>query len=161
MQQEQDLALQKLARYAAHSSIKGSSFNRNALLKPLDIILRELDSCTHPDDMKEIAYIRAGTKEFIFAHLARIAGDGHKPGKTKQSKVNQFVDLFFDEVLNGEYQGKINKLLAREKLVRAAYLFWVREAWGEIFVARGKAKDAASATDAIEQQGDEIDDEEA
>jgi len=66
------------------------------------------------------------------------------------------VDIFFDEVLEDEYQGKVNKLLSREKLIRAAYLFWVREAWGEIFVARGKAKDAASATDEIEHLEEEM-----
>ena len=49
MQESQELPLQQLAVYAAHNSIKGSSFKRNALLKPLDIILEELDRCKNPD----------------------------------------------------------------------------------------------------------------
>ena len=36
MQELQELPLQQLAAYAAQSSIKGSSFKRNSLLKPLD-----------------------------------------------------------------------------------------------------------------------------
>ncbi|SRR6266487_4115067 len=82
MQESQELPLQQLAVYAAHNSIKGSSFKRNALLKPLDIILEELDRCKNPDDKKELAVIRAGTKELIFDHLARIAKEEYKPGDT-------------------------------------------------------------------------------
>jgi hypothetical protein len=159
MQDGQELPLKQLAIYAAQNNIKGSSFKRNALLKPLDLILQELDRCPHPDDEQELALIRAGTKELIFDHLARIAKDDYKPGRTKQSKVNQYVDLFFDEVLAKAAHKKVDRLLAREKLIRAAYLFWVREAWAEIFVTRGKVKDVAAAIDEL-QRKDEADTEE-
>jgi hypothetical protein len=158
MQELQELPLQQLAAHAAHSSIKGSSFKRNSLLKPLDIILQELDRCPHPDDPKELALIRAGTKELIFDHLARIAKDEYKPGQTKQSKVNQYVDLFFDGVLEKAHHGKVNKLLSREKLIRAAYLFWVRQAWAEIFVSKGKAKNIAVATDELQKMDEASED---
>ena len=151
MQESQELPLQQLAVYAAHNSIKGSSFKRNALLKPLDIILEELDRCKNPDDKKELAVIRAGTKELIFDHLARIAKEEYKPGQTKQSKINQYVDIFFDDVLEKDNHGKVNRLLSREKLIRAAYLFWVRQTWAEIFVSKGKAKDIAQATDELQK----------
>lgn len=155
MQELRELPLQELAVFAQKSNIKGTSLKRNSLLKPLDIILQELDRCPNPDDKDELALIRAATKEFIFDHLERIAKDEYKPGQTKQSKVNQFVDLFFDGVLEKAHHGKVNKLLSREKLIRAAYLFWVRQAWAEYFVAKGKAKDIARATDEI-QDLDEV-----
>lgn len=158
MQELQELPLQELAVFAAKNSIKGTSFKRNSLLKPLDIILQELDRCPNPDDKRELALIRAATKELIFAHLARIAKDGYKPGQTKQSKVNRYVDLFFDEVLEKAHRGKVNKLLSRENVLRAAYLFWTRQAWAEIFVARGKAKDVASATDEIQEMEEAAED---
>lgn len=151
MQELQELPLQELAVFAAQNSIKGTSFKRNSLLKPLDIILQELDRCPNPDDKKELALIRAATKELIFDHLERIAKDEYKPGQTKQSKVNQYVDLFFDGVLEKAHHGKVNRLLSREKLIRAAYLFWVRQAWAEIFVSKGKAKDIARATDELRE----------
>jgi len=151
MQGQQEIPLQQLAAYAAHNSIKGSSFKRNSLLKPLDIILEELDRCLNPDDMRELELIRAGTKELIFDHLARVAKGEYELGRTKQSKINQYVDIFFDGVLEKSHHRKVNKLLSREKLVRAAYLFWVRQTWAEIFVSKGKAKDIAQATDELHE----------
>lgn len=157
MQELQELPLQQLAVYAAHNSIKGTSLNRNSLLKPLDIILQELDRCLNPDDEKELAVIRAASKELIFDHLERIAKEGYKPGQTKQSKINEFVDIFFDGVLKKDHYGKVNKLLSREKLIRAAYLFWVRQTWAEIFVSKGKAKDIAQATDELQKPDEDTD----
>ncbi len=151
MQELQELPLRELAIFAQKSNIKGTSLKRNSLLKPLGIILEELDRCPNPDDKDELALICAATKELIFDHLERIAKDEYKPGQTKQSKVNQYVDIFFDGVLEKAHHGKVNKLLSREKLIRAAYLFWVRQAWAEYFVAKGKAKDIGRATDEIQE----------
>ena len=132
--------LKALATYAAQNTIKGTTFKRNSLLKPLDIILQELDHCSAPDDMNELELIRAGTKEFIFDHLERIAKTEYKPGRTKRDKVNHYVDLFFDEVLFKAHHGKVNKLLGRERLIRSAYLFYVREALPQpVKVAAGSA----------------------
>ena len=36
--------LKELATYAAQNNIRGSTFKRNSLLKPLDIILQELNA---------------------------------------------------------------------------------------------------------------------
>lgn len=120
--------LKELATYAAQNAIRGTSYKRNSLLKPLDIIIQELDLCPAPDDANELELIRAGTKELIFDHLDRIAKTEYKPGRTKRDKVNHYVDLFFDEVLFKAHHGKVNKLLNRERLIRSAYLFYVREA---------------------------------
>lgn len=120
--------LKTVATYAAQNSIRGTSFKRNSLLKPLDIILQELDHCPVPDDLNELELVRAGTKELIFDHLDRIAKTEYKPGKTKREKVNHYVDLFFDGVLNTAHHGKVNRLLNRERLIRSAYLFYLRDA---------------------------------
>ncbi len=120
--------LKELATYAAQNSIRGSTFKRNSLLKPLDIILQELDHCPAPDDRNELELVRAGTKGLIFDHLERIADSEYKPGRTKRDKVNYYVDLFFDGVLDKAHHGKVNRLLNRERLIRSAYLFYVREA---------------------------------
>src|SRR6266700_1796060 len=104
--------LKELATYAAQNNIRGSTFKRNSLLKPLDIILQELDRCPAPDNANELELVRAGTKGLIFDHLERIADAEYKPGRTKRDKVNHYVDLFFN----------------RERLIRSAYLFDVREA---------------------------------
>jgi hypothetical protein len=132
--------LKELATYAAENHIRGTSFKRNALLKPLDIIMQELDHCSNPDDMSELELIRAGTKQLIFDHLERIAKTDYKPGRTKRDKVNHYVDLFIDEVLFRAHHGKVNKLLGRERLIRSAYLFYVREALPQsVKVAVGNA----------------------
>lgn len=120
--------LRAMAVYAAENRIKGRTRKRNSLLKPLDIILSELDRCPAPDNPNELALIRAGTKEMIFDHLERIAQPGYKVGRTKQEKVSHYVDLFFDEVLKKAHHNNVNRLLGRERLIRSAYLFYLREA---------------------------------
>jgi len=120
--------LETLAVYAAQNRIQGISRQRNSLLKPLDIILEELDRCPEPDNPNEIELVKAGTKRMIFDHLERIADANYKPGRTKQEKINHYVNLFFDEVLNKAHQGNVNKLLNRERLLRSAYLFYFSEA---------------------------------
>lgn len=120
--------LRAMAVYAAENRIRGNTFKRNSLLKPLDIILSELDRCPSPDNINELELIRAGTKEMIFDHLERIAQSDYKPGRTKQDKVGRYVDLFFDEVLLRAHHNNVNRLLSRERLIRSAYLFYLREA---------------------------------
>lgn len=120
--------LKELATFAAQSHIQGTSLKRNSLLKPLDIILQELDRCPAPDNEGELELVKAGTKEMIFDFLDRIAKSEYKPGRTKREKVNNYVDLFFDGVLFKAHDRKVNKLLSRERLIRSAYLFYFREA---------------------------------
>jgi hypothetical protein len=134
--------LKELATYAAQNNIRGGTFKRNSLLKPLDIILQELDRCPAPDNANELELVRAGTKGLIFDHLERIADAEYKPGRTKRDKVNHYVDLFFDGVLDKAHHGKVNRLLNRERLIRSAYLFYVREA----IPVKSKVGVAAGAT---------------
>jgi len=147
--------LKALAEYAATNGIRGSSFKRNSMLKPFDIILQELDRCPNPEDPNELALVRVGTQGLIFEHLERIAGANYKPGRTKEGKVNHYVDLFFDGVLTKAHRGKVNRLLTRERLIRSAYLVYYRRALAEYFVARGQAKNIAEAEGKIERADEE------
>jgi hypothetical protein len=140
--------LKELATYAAQNNIRGSTFKRNSLLKPLDIILQELDRCPAPDNANELELVRAGTKGLIFDHLERIADSEYKPGRTKRDKVSHYVDLFFDGVLDKAHHGKVNRLLNRERLIRSAYLFYVREA----IPVKSKVGVPAGATGAEEEE---------
>ena len=139
--------LQAMAIYAAKNHIKGNSRKRNSLLKPLDFILNELDRCPDPDNRNELELIRAGTKEMIFDHLERIAQSEFKPGRTKQEKVGHYVDLFFDEVLKKAHHNNVNRLLGRERLIRSAYLFYLREA-----LPQKSTKDAVTDEEASEDE---------
>src|SRR6266852_9016802 len=143
--------LKELATYAAQNNIRVSTFKRNSLLKPLDIILQELDRCPAPDNTNELELVRAGTKELIFDHLERIAKTEYKPGRTKRDKVNHYVDLFFDDVLFKAHHGKVTKLLNRERLIRSAYLFYVREA---LRVRRAVGVAASSSSDSDREDED-------
>ena len=146
--------LKDLAIYAAQNSIRGTSAKRNSLLKPFDIILDELEHYSNPatkeEQQNELALIQAGTKGLIFEHLERIAKTEFKPGRTKQGKVNQYVDSFFGELLAKAHHGNVNRLLAREKLLRSAYLVYYCEAWADVLEAKGKAKEAVAVADAAE-----------
>lgn len=136
-------ALKDLAIYAAQYRIRGRSYKRNSLLKPLDIILDELDRCPNPKDNDELALVRAGTKGLILDHVKRVAKG------VQEDAVYQYVEMFFEDVLI--HPGNVNRLLQRERLIRSAYLVYMREALANIFIEKGKAKTAEEAIQAIEK----------
>lgn len=138
-------ALQNLATYAAVHRIRGRSYKRNSLLKPFDIILNELDRCPDPKSEDEIKLLKAGTKGLILEHVQRIAKG------VREDAVYKYVDDFFEEVLVTAHHNNANKLLQRQRLLRSAYLVYMREALAEIFVARGKAKNASEAMQTIQE----------
>lgn len=116
--------LQQLARHAWAHRIKSPSLKRNALLKPLDMILTQLEEEPKPELR---ATVRAALVEDIFAYLERTASPGFKPGRTKHDAVEQYVTLFFDGVLAEAHHGDVNRLLGRARLLRSAYLFSIRQ----------------------------------
>ncbi|MGI9057642.1 MAG: hypothetical protein ACR2H5_03610 [Ktedonobacteraceae bacterium] len=132
-------ALQELATFAASHRIRGRSYKRNSMLKPLDIILNELDRCPNPKDPAEIRLVRTGSKGLIYEHVQRVAKG------VREDAVYHYVDLFFDQVLEEAHHNNANKLLQRERLIRSAYLVYMRQALAEIFIAHGKARSAGDA----------------
>ncbi|MGC9399117.1 MAG: type I-D CRISPR-associated protein Cas10d/Csc3 [Anaerolineae bacterium] len=116
--------LKRLAGIAWESGLRGRSLKKNALMAPLDEIFKKLSLQSEAADLE---LLRAAVTEDIFEHLQRIADAEYKPGKRKWQATQEFVNVFFDEVYKGVYGGKLQKLLADEKLIRSAYMFYIRE----------------------------------
>ncbi len=115
--------LQKLAEIAWSGGLRGSSLRKNSLMMPLDEIFTKLNTRSEETD---IELLRAATIEDIFEHMERISKE-YSPGRKKWESTEDFVNGFFENVYQGVYGGKLRKLLADEKLLRSAYLFYVRE----------------------------------
>lgn len=113
--------LQDMAELAVKYRIKGRSLKRNSILKPLDMILRNLER-EPKNDVRDI--VRRGSERQIFDHLDRIAGADYTFGKGKQAQVTEYVDLFFEGMLDTFHKGDVNRLLQRDKLIRSAYLIY-------------------------------------
>jgi CRISPR-associated protein Csc3 len=116
--------LQRLAEIAWKNGLRGRSLEKSALLYPTSEMLAKLSHSSGHIDQETL---RAATTQDIFDHLYRIADDRYKPGKRKWEAIKEFVDIWFDDVLAGVYEGNLRKLLDDEKLIRSAFLFYVRE----------------------------------
>jgi CRISPR-associated protein Csc3 len=121
---ELSAVLQELARIAWQGGLRGRSLKKNSLMAPLDEVFNKLNLHSEAAD---VALLRAAAIEDIFEHLERIADAQYRPGKKKWAATQAFVNGFFDDVYTKVYGGKLQKLLADEKLIRSAYLFYVRE----------------------------------
>ena len=117
-------ALQELAEIAWSGRLRGRSLRKNSLMAPLDEIFKKLGQRSEAMDMETL---RAAAVQDIFEHLERIADQQYRPGRKKWEATQNFVDGFFDNIYQGVYKGKLQKLLADEKLLRSAYMFYVRE----------------------------------
>lgn len=131
--------LKHLAEHAASCRIRGRSYKRNSLLKPLDIILEELERCPDQRDENEKNFAKVSSKGLIYDHVKRIAKGVH------EDAIYEYVEIFFREVLNEAHGKSIQKLLQRERSLRSAYLVYMREALATLFVSQGKAKNEAEA----------------
>jgi len=116
--------LQRLAEIAWENRLRGRSLERSSLLYPIDEVLAKSRQ-THGHADREA--LRAAAAQDIYDHLYRIADDQYKPGRTRWEAIKQFVDIWFDDVVGDVYGGNLRRLLSDEKLVRSAYLFYVRE----------------------------------
>ena len=116
--------LQNLSAIAWESGLRGRSLKKNSLMAPLDEIFKKLG---HHSEAADMELLRAATVEDIFEHLERIADQKYRPGKKKWEATRDFVDSFFEDIYQGIYAGKLQKLLADEKLLRSAYMFYIRE----------------------------------
>jgi CRISPR-associated protein Csc3 len=131
--------LKQLAEHAARNRIRGRSYKRNSLLKPLDIVLAELERCPDPNNSNERDFARDSSKGLIYDHVKRISRGVH------EEAIYRYVDLFFEGILVDVHHGNIPKILQRERSLRSAYLVYMREALAAIFVEQGKAKSDADA----------------
>ena len=116
--------LQRLAEIAWREGLRGRSLEKSSLLYPTSEVFAKLARSGGQVDREAL---KAAAAQDIFDHLYRIAPDEYKPGKKKREATKQFVDIWFNDVLDGIYGGSLRKLLADEKLIRSAFLFYVRE----------------------------------
>lgn len=121
--------LKQMAILAAEAHIKGRSFKRNSVLKPLDIILENLER-EPKADVRDL--VRRASERQIFDHIDAITEAKYKPGlvkrEQKMDQIRSYVDLFFDDVLTQLHRGDVNRLLQRGKMIRSAYLIYYRDA---------------------------------
>lgn len=141
--------LKHLAEHAAHHRIRGRSYKRNSLLKPLDILLEELERCPDPKNPNEKDFARDSSKGLIYDHVKRVAKGVH------EQAIYEYAEIFFNEVLNDVHHGSIQKLLQRERSLRSAYLVYMREALATHFIAQGKAKTEAEALGDMDRLDDQ------
>ncbi len=121
-------ALKEMAQLAVKYRIVGRSLKRNSILKPLAIILENLER-EPKEDVRDLT--RRASERQIFDHLDRIAGADYTFGKGKQTQVSEYVDLFFEQLLNTAHKGDVYRLLQRDKLIRSAYLLYFYNALPE------------------------------
>jgi hypothetical protein len=135
--------IQKLARLAWEGNLKGKTLEKNSLMMPLDECFEKIQQKEDPVDDRTL---RAAAAEDIYEYLWRIREQG-MIGRGTLVKATAFVDAFFDELLNGVYQGNVQRLLTDEKLIRSAFLFHVRELIASRSAERAAKAEAQSETD--------------
>lgn len=116
--------LRDMATVAWSSRLLGRTLVRNSLLKPLDLILDQLER--FPEESAE--RLRAASADEIFAYLDRISEPKFKPGRTKAERISEYVGIFFDQVLDEQNRGDVNRVLHRKRLLRSAYHHYLRQA---------------------------------
>ncbi len=116
-------ALKSLAKLGWDGRIRGDTLRRNSLLYPLNAIFNQLQ---RQQSILDLETQRASLAQKLFDYLERIADEDYKPGAGKRGKIEQFINLFFDDLLGKVYHHNQQKLLADEKDIKAAYLFYIR-----------------------------------
>lgn len=127
--------LQRLAGIAWQNHLRGKSLKKNSLVMPLDEIFQKLGQSSGAFDE---AALKAVIVEDIFEYLDRIA-DKYPAGRRAMEAATEFVDVFFREVANGIYRGNRARLLADEKPLRSAFMFYMRQ---QIPTKPGKSDEA-------------------
>lgn len=124
--------LKQMAALAAEEHLKGRSFKRNSILKPLDIVLENLER-EPKEDVRDL--VRRASERNIFDHIDSITEAQYKLGLVKRERkldqIRAYIDLFFDGILEKVHEGDVNRLLQRSKLLRSAYLTYYRDALPE------------------------------
>lgn len=120
--------LQALAKLAWEERLRGRSREKNSLMAPISEIFVKLNQRHDAFDEEALRAVMAGD---MMEHLVRAAESKYRPGLYKQmvklDTCRAFVDYFFDHVLHDIYRGKTSRLLADEKALRSAFLFYIRQ----------------------------------
>lgn len=115
--------LTTITELAWRNRILGGTLKRSSLLHPVDEVFAKMARLGGVPDRESLI---GATVEDIFVHLKRTADDQYKPGQTKRRAVEEYVRLWYEAVLDDSYGGNVQRLLADEKLLRSAYLFFLQ-----------------------------------
>jgi len=118
--------LKAMAKLAWSKQIKGQTLKRNSLLMPM---LMFFDQIRKQQPVLDTEALRAAAIEKIFDHLDRISDNGR--GKTTREAVEEIANLFFNGLIENNYNGKIHRIISDEKDLKAAYLFYLRSHIGK------------------------------
>lgn len=113
--------IQKMAQIGWSGGLRGESLAKHSLTKPIDTIFKILNKMGENLSLEDY---KAVINQEIFNFLERTKD---AVGAKTAEKVKEFVDIFFNEFLSQTYKGNINRLLADEKIIKSAYLFYIRE----------------------------------
>ena len=139
--------LERLAALAWQGRLRGDSLERSSLLFPYNEVMQKL---AQSGGALDLAVLKAAAAEDIYAHLNRLAKrkQAFAGQKTREACI-AFTEGWFVDVLQGVYGGNARRLMADEKLLRSAFLFYLRNQ-----IPR-KPKEAG--TNAKDETGDIID----
>lgn len=118
--------LQKLAQIAWQGGLRGKSLKKNSLMTPLDEVFKKLNQRAPTFDD---AALQAAIIEDICQFLDRV-NEEFKAYRRWREAATTFVNTFFTEVYAGIYHNNRTRLLADEKLLRSAYLFYIQQQIG-------------------------------
>lgn len=118
--------LKKAAAIAVQHNLRGSSFERSSLLYPFNEVMQKL-ALDQGHTALDREALRAAATQDIYDHLDRLATrGGYKMTRVRADACAAFVDCWFNDIV-AAYEGQTRKLIADEKLLRSAYLFYVRQ----------------------------------
>lgn len=118
--------LQRLAHIAWENRLIGKTFAKHSLMTAMDEVFRKIGLQSKAAE-GDVDFLKAVTAQDIFDYLDRIADQRYKPGARKREAIKEFVDTFYTGIYTGVYNNSTARLLGDEKLLRSAYLFYIRE----------------------------------
>lgn len=138
---ELDQQLRRLAEIAWKGGLRGQSLEKNSLMAPLDEVLRKLN--VQSVELTP-AVLQSAAAMDLYEHIKRIRESSGKPYSASriQAASEEFVRVFFEEVFDGIYHGKVARLLSHEKILRSAFHLYIRSQ-----ISRKTAPTDASATE--------------
>ena len=115
--------IKELARIAWEGRLKGESLKDNSLAKPLDVAFDSLERWQSEHETEEEA--RAIMSKEVARAIERLNKQFF--GVKKLENISQFVNVLFDQIYKGVYQGNLLNLLENRKRIRSGYLYFITE----------------------------------
>lgn len=115
--------IKELARIAWEGRLKGESLKDNSLAKPLDVAFESFERWQTELETEEEA--RAIMTKEVARAIERL--DPKFFGATKMENISQFVNILFNDIYKGIYEGNLLIMLENRKRIRSGYLYFITE----------------------------------